>query len=107
MLAGLAEGRTAEVGATLARETGWRFLNGGDHDTAALHALAAAALDRREPLIVECRALDAAGRDAVRGDLRTLRFVAAGDGDDPHVVTIDPARTTGEIVGTIRRELGL
>ena len=107
MLAGLGEGHAAEVGATLARETGWRFVNGGDHDAGALHALSAAALDRREPLIVECRALDAAGRDAVRGDLRTLRFVAAGDADDPCVVTIDPARTAGEIVRTIRRELGL
>ncbi|MFI5177912.1 MAG: hypothetical protein ACHQO8_05100 [Vicinamibacterales bacterium] len=107
MLSGLDGGRAAEVGAALARETGWRLVNGSDHDAASLHALAAAALDRRERLIVECRALDAGERDAVRGDLRTVRFVVSNHATDPGAVAIDPSQTALETVSRIRRELGL
>src|SRR5262249_60782425 len=41
----------------------------------ALHHAIATALDRRESLVVACSALRQRYRDALRGDLRLVRFV--------------------------------
>jgi gluconokinase len=42
---------------------------------ASLHAVIAAAIDRREPLVVACSSLKQRYRDVLRGELRTVRFV--------------------------------
>jgi gluconokinase len=42
---------------------------------ASLHAIAAAALDRREHVAIACSALKARYRDTLRGTLRQVRFV--------------------------------
>ena len=89
-------GKTA-VGQELARDLDWRFVDGDDHHApaaiakmrrgialtdddrapwlASLHASVAAALDRREGLVLACSALKARYRDALRGTRRTVRFV--------------------------------
>lgn len=85
------------VGRALADALGCRFIDGDDFHRpasiakmragvpltdadrapwlASLHAAAAAAIDRREPLVVACSALRESYRDALRGNLRTVRFV--------------------------------
>ena len=76
---------------------GWRFVDGDDHHApaaiakmragialtdadrapwlASLHAIAAAALDRREHVVIACSALKQRYRDVLRGTLRGVRFV--------------------------------
>ena len=85
------------VGHALAVELGWRFVEGDDAHPArnvekmhagiplddadrepwlaALHAIIARAIDRREHTIVACSALKARYRERLRGDLRTVRLV--------------------------------
>jgi len=85
------------VGQTLARELGWRFVEGDDHHSPAavakmrggtplndadrapwlarLHGVAAAAVDRREHAVIACSALKQRYRDLLRGELRGVRFV--------------------------------
>lgn len=109
ILAGASGYGTADAGAALARETGWRFVTASNDSAAEMHRLVAAALDRREPLLVECRALTAAERTVVRRDLRTVRFVvwSAEPEPEPDVLSIGSLRTAGDVVGAVRRELGL
>jgi gluconokinase len=97
ILLGAAGAGKTTVGRALAERFDWRFVDGDDlHSPAAittmrsgrgltdadrapwlasLHALAAAALDRREPLVLACSALKQRYRDTLRGSLRTVRFV--------------------------------
>jgi gluconokinase len=85
------------VGTALAAEVGWRFVEGdqlhppanvakmragmalNDADRvpwlAAVHAIMARAIDRREHLVVACSALKERYRETLRGDLRPVRFV--------------------------------
>ncbi|HWF83198.1 MAG TPA: gluconokinase [Vicinamibacterales bacterium] len=85
------------VGHALAVELGWRYVEGDDAHPArnvakmragvplndadrepwlaALHAIIARAIDRREHMVVACSALKARYRDRLRGDRRTVRFV--------------------------------
>jgi len=103
---------------------------------ASLHAIIAAAADRREPLILSCSALKERYRRALRGDLHGVRFVylkadqdalgrrlaeRAGHFAGPALlpsqlaaleppddaITFDGTRPPDQIVHTIRRELGL
>lgn len=158
ILIGVAGAGKTTIGRALANELDWRFVEGDDYhapaavakmragapltdaDRAAwlraLHAMIAAALGRREHLILTCSALKARYRQILRGDLRSVRFVYlnadaqtlarrladrgghfAGPGllasqladlEPPSdALTIDATRPPGEIVGTIQRELGL
>ena len=94
---GVAGSGKTMVGHALAVELGWRFVEGDDAHPArnvekmhagipltdadrepwlaALHAIIAAAIARREHTIVACSALKARYRERLRGDLRTVRFV--------------------------------
>lgn len=97
MLIGAAGAGKTTVGRALAGTLGCRFMDGDDfHSPAAiakmrggtaltdadrapwlgaLHHAIATALDRRESLVVACSALRQRYRDALRGDLRLVRFV--------------------------------
>ena len=102
-------GRTT-IGRALAVEIGARLVE--SHDPHTLHATAAAALGRRDHLIVTSSPLAARDQQTVRGDLRTVRFVDLGNPPadpepPPGAVTIDATRPPDEIVNTIRREFGL
>ena len=85
------------IGRALAVELGWRYVDGDEAHSAsniakmragipltgadrnpwlaALHALIARAIERREHTVVACSALKARYRDALRGDLHPVRFV--------------------------------
>jgi gluconokinase len=85
------------VGRALAQQFSWRFVDADDLHSpaaiakmrtgvplsdvdrapwlAALHAVVATALERREPLVLACSALKQRYRDTLRGTLRTVRFV--------------------------------
>jgi gluconokinase len=102
---------------------------------AALHDIVARAVDRRESLVLACSALKARYREALAGGMRGVRFVHlvaeertlrqrlqsrehfAGpallasqlDTLEPpaDALTVDATRPPQELVGLIRRELGL
>ena len=146
------------VGRALAAELGCPFVEGDDHHSPTaiakmragtpltdqdrapwlgeLHAFIAAALDRREPLIVSCSALKERYRQILRGDLRTVRFVHLTADDQTlarrlsergghfagpsllasqladlqpptDAVTIDATQPVEKILATIRDEFGL
>ena len=101
-------GRTT-IGRALAAAIGGRFVE--SHDPHALHATAAAALGRRDHLIVRSSPLAARDRQAVRSDLRPVRFVYLGhqpaDLEPPADAVIDAAWPPDQIVDAIRREFGL
>jgi gluconokinase len=97
VIMGAAGAGKTTVGRSLAVELGWRFVEGDDAHPqrnvekmhaghaltdadrapwlAALHAIIAHALDRREHTIVACSALKAQYRQTLRGDLHPVRFV--------------------------------
>ena len=158
IIMGVAGAGKTTIGRRLAAELGWRFIEGDELHTpaaveqmrkgtpltdadreswiAALHAIIAAAADRRDPLVLSCSALKERYRQALRGDLRRVRFVyleadpdtlgrrladrpghfagpallpsqlAALEPPDD-AITIDGTRPPDQIVHTIRRELGL
>jgi gluconokinase len=126
-------GKTTVAGA-LARQTGWRFVDGDDYHSAAaiakmragnplndtdrtpwlagLHAVAAAAVDRREHIIIACSALKQRYRELLRGPLHGVRFVYLKTDEETlrcrlqqrdHFATRPP----DDIAGVIRYELGL
>ena len=94
---GVAGAGKTTVGGALAKETGWRFIDGDDfHSPAAvakmragvpltdadreawlasLHDRVALALDRRQHAILACSALKSRYRQTLRGNLRNVRFV--------------------------------
>jgi len=110
-------GRT--LGRALANELGWRFEDARpprnetdrDHWAAQLHGRVAAALDRREPLVVACPTLEARHRDVLQGDLRQVRFVRLARNPAPErpfeTVTIDETHDTNTMIAEIRREFGI
>jgi gluconokinase len=97
ILLGVAGAGKTTVGQALAARHGWRFLDADDRHTpdaiakmrngvpltdadrepwlASLHTVVAAAIERREPLVVACSALKQRYRDRLRGTLRLVRFV--------------------------------
>jgi gluconokinase len=146
------------VGRALAAALGWTFVDADDYHTPAsvakmragtplddadrapwlraIHQRIAAAVDRRESLVVACSALRARYRDVLRGDLRTVRFLnlsadaetlarrAAGrvghfagpslvrsqlaDLEPPSdALTLDATRPVDEIVAAARYEFGV
>jgi gluconokinase len=158
ILMGVAGAGKTTVGRTLAADLGWRFVEGDDLHTpaaveqmrggapltdadraswiAALHDVIAAAVDRREPLILSCSALKERYRHTLRGDLRAVRFVyleadpetlrrrlasrvghfagpallssQLADLEPPSdAITIDATRPIDEIVRIVRRECGI
>ena len=94
---GVAGAGKTTLGRALAAALGWRFVDGDDlHPPAnvrkmsagipleeadrvpwltAVHAAIARAIDRRDPTVVACSALEVRYRLALRGDLRGVRFV--------------------------------
>jgi gluconokinase len=155
---GVAGAGKTTIGRALAAEFGWRFVEGDELHTAAavaqmhasipltdadraswiaaLHEIIAAATNRREPLILSCSALKERYRQALRGDLRRVRFVyltadpetlgrrlasRAGHFAGPALlpsqlaaleppadaITIDATQPPDQIVHTIRREIGV
>lgn len=94
---GVAGAGKTTVGRALAVQLGCRFVEGDDHHSAtaiakmragtplsdddrrpwlaALHAIVAAALGRRETLVLTCSALKETYRQTLRGGCRTVRFV--------------------------------
>lgn len=159
MLIGVAGAGKTTAGQALGAELGWRFVDGDDHHTpqaiagmragipltdadrepwlAVLHRLIAAALERREHLVIACSAIKARYRAILRGDCRRVRFVfldtdaetltrrLAGrtghfagpalvasqlaDLEPPgdDVLTLDATRPTAANVAQIRREFGV
>jgi gluconokinase len=158
VLMGVAGVGKTTIGQALAAQLGCRFVEGDDYHApaavekmragmplsdvdrapwlAALHAEIVTAIGRRETLVVTCSALKERYRQALRGDLRTVRFVYLHA--DEHVLThrladrrghfagpvllesqladleapidavsIDATHPVDEIVGTIRHGLGL
>ena len=146
------------VGQAVARELSWPFVEGDDYHSpdaiakmrrgtplndadrapwlARLHAVAAAAIDRREHAVIACSALKQRYRELLRGTLRGVRFVfleaseptlrgrleqrshhfagpallasQLADLEEPaDAVTVDATRPVEEIASTIRYELGL
>jgi gluconokinase len=97
ILMGVAGSGKTLIGRALAAELGWRFVDADDfHSDAniarmragialdddergpwlnALHATIARTLDRREHLALACSALKERYRHALRGGLRSIRFV--------------------------------
>lgn len=97
VLTGVAGAGKTTVGRALAAALACRFVDGDDYHAppaiakmragmpltdadrapwiASLHRVIAAAVDRREPLVVACSALREAYRRALRDDLRGVRFV--------------------------------
>jgi gluconokinase len=97
ILLGAAGAGKTTIGRALATRHGWRFVDADDLHTreaiakmragvpltdadrapwlTSLHHIAAAALDRREPLVIACSALKERYRSALRGTLRNVRFV--------------------------------
>jgi gluconokinase len=158
ILIGVAGSGKTTVGEELARQTGWRFADADDYHSPAaiakmragsplndaartpwlvrLHAIAAAAIDRREPLVMACSALKQRYRNVLRGPLRGVRFVYL-EADEPtlrqrleqrsdhfagpallasqlaaleepaEALTIDAAGPVADIVAAIRYEFGL
>jgi len=92
------------VGRTLARQLGWRWVEGDDYHSPAsitkmragiplndsdrapwlakLHGVAAAAIDRREHTVIACSALKERYREQLRGGLRGIRFVSLEAGEE-------------------------
>ena len=97
ILIGVAGAGKTTIGGALANRHGWRFVDGDDHHSAAavakmhagaaltdadrapwlasLHRIAAAAVDRREHVVIACSALKERYREGLRGTLRQVRFV--------------------------------
>jgi len=97
ILMGVAGAGKTTVGRALASALGWPFVDADDYHTqenvarmrsgmpltdddrapwlAALHAIVARAIDRREPLVLACSALKARYRDTLADGLRSVRFV--------------------------------
>lgn len=65
------------VGKALATELGWLFVDSdaGRASLGDLRAVMMRAMDRREHVVIAYPALKADERDALRGDLRSVRFV--------------------------------
>jgi gluconokinase len=104
ILMGVAGSGKTLIGRALAAELGWRFVDADDFHApssvnkmtagvplddadrapwlAALHTVIARAIDRRESLVVACSALKARYREALRGDLRPVRFVHLAADED-------------------------
>lgn len=159
VLMGAAGSGKSTVGRALAADLGWLFVDGDDHHSAdhrlqmrqgqgltdaqragwlrQLHDIIERVMSRREHAVVACSALKEAHRDALRGDLRPVRFVFlkapravlearlerrqghfAGpallhgqllDLEEPgeSAVTLDAGKPPDILVPVIRRELGL
>lgn len=155
---GVAGSGKTTVGQALARQLAWRFVEGDDYHSpesiakmragtplndgdrslwlARLHAVAAAAIDRREHGVIACSALKQRYRDVLRGSLRGVRFVYL-KADEPTLhrrlverrqhfagpsllasqlaaleeptdaITIDATRSAEDIAGAVRYEFGL
>lgn len=159
VLMGAAASGKSTVGRALAADLGWLFVDGDDYHSPDhiqqmrqgqgltdaqragwlrhLHDIIERVLARREHAVVACSALKAAHRDALRGDLRPVRFVHlkaprpvlearlerrqhpfAGpailhsqllDLEEPgeSAVSLDATKAPDILVPAIRRELGL
>jgi gluconokinase len=155
---GVAGSGKSLIGRSFAATVGWRFVDadevhsaaniakmrGGDALTDAdrapwlekLHAIVAAAVERREPLVLACSALKERYRDVLRGSLRPVRFVhlvadeatlkrrleqrpdhfasaallpsqLAALEPPADALTLDATRAPETLVGDIRREFGV
>lgn len=159
ILMGVAGAGKTTVGRALASALAWPFVDADDYHTpqnvarmrsgtaltdddrapwlAALHAVVARAIDRREPLVLACSALKASYRRTLAAGLRTVRFVhltapeavlrdrlagrrdhfarpnlldsqlAALEPPDGDALVIDATRSAEEIVATIRDAFGI
>jgi gluconokinase len=158
ILMGVAGVGKTTVGRALAAQLCCRFVEGDEHHSAAaiekmragtaltdadrapwlttLHAMVAAALDRRETLVLTCSALKERYRQTLRGNCRTVRFVHLEASQQVLVrrlrdrgahffgpslledqlatleapsdaVTIDATQPVQEVVAIIRHEFGL
>ena len=155
---GVAGSGKTTVGQALARQLAWRFVEGDDYHSpesiakmrdgiplndgdrapwlTRLHAVAAAAIDRREHAVIACSALKHRYRDTLRGTLYGVRFVYL-KADEPTLrrrleqrrqhfagpkllasqlasleepadaLTIDATAAPDDIVKTVRYEFGL
>jgi gluconokinase len=97
ILLGVTGAGKTTVGQALVARHRWRFVDGDDYHTsdavarmrngvpltdsdrapwlASLHAVASAAIERREGLVIACSALKQSYRNTLRGALRPVRFV--------------------------------
>lgn len=107
---GVAGAGTMTLARALATEVGWRLVE--SDDPRVLHVIAAAALGRREHVILTSSVLTDRDRAIVRGDLRTVRFVhltnhLAEAHPSADALAIDATSPPESSVNTIRRECGL
>ena len=155
---GAAGSGKSTVGRALGQATGWPLVEGDDYHAPAsiakmragtplndadrmpwlvrLHAIAAAAVERREHAVITCSALKERYRELLRGPLRGIRFVylkadeatlrrrlerrsghfagpalvasQLADLEEPvDAVTVDACKPVAELVDAIRYELAL
>jgi hypothetical protein len=108
ILTGEIPSERAAVGRALAADVGWRF---EDAAKGEFHRLAAMAAGRREPLVIAGAPLDRVERNALRAELRPIRFVELRRAAPEHHpfpdLAIDPTRPIGAIIAVIRNELGI
>jgi len=113
-------GRTA-IGRALAAELGWTFVDADDLNLpanvetrrAALRAIGARAIDRRESLVLACPPLGESNREALRSGLHPVRFVfleamtTLERSPIDEALHVDAARPPERILATIRIEFGV
>ena len=108
ILTGEVPAERGAVGRALAADLGWRFEDAAKRDFQGLAATAAA---RREPLVIAGPLLDREERDAIRGELRQVRFIQLRRGmleyqPYPDVV-IDSTLPIAAAIAAIREEFGI
>ena len=109
------------IARALAAELGWTFVDTDDlrpppnveTKGAALRAIVAHAIDRRESLVLACLPLNERDREALRAGLHPVRFVvleAMPALEKPPVdeaLRVDAARPPERILAAIRTEFGI
>jgi hypothetical protein len=108
ILTGEVPAERGAVGRALAADLGWRFEEAAKRDFQVLTATAAA---RREPLVIAGPLIDPAERDAIRGELRQVRFIQLRRGMLEHQpypdLAIDSTQPIGATIAVIRKEFGI
>ena len=108
VLLGVAAGGTKDAARMLADRLGWTCEVVGRGDD--VRAIAARALDRREPLVLVWPSVDVAHAADVLAGLRPVRFVTFQSSPEPvpfQALAVDAAADVEVLVGRVRLEFGL
>ncbi len=108
ILTGEVASQRAALARTLAADVGCRFEEAVKGD---FHRLAAAASGRREPLVLAGPPLDREEREAIRGELRPVRFIQLSPVMPEHQpypdLAVDSTQPIGTTIAVIRNEFGI